>query len=159
MTLTWRTEVTAADVAKIRDLCAKTGFFSPAEVTMSGELVEARLDDGDASDYDFIIAEIDGALAGYTCFGHIEGTESAFDLFWIAVDPAQQGHGIGRQLLARTEAIIVAAGGSRYYAETSSTPAYEPTRQFYLRTGFREVAHVKDFYKPGDGKLIYERVV
>ena len=159
MTLTWRTGVTADDVAKVRDVCTKTGFFIPAEVVVAGELVEGCLEDGDAAGYHFVMCEDENGLAGFTCYGHIDVTESAYDLYWIAVDPGRQGHGIGRQLLVRTEAAIRALGGTRYYAETSSTPAYEPTRQFYLRTGFKEVAHVRDFYRLGDGKLIFERVI
>ena len=159
MTLNWRHDLTLADVKKVETLCAKTGFFTPAEVTMSGELVEAWLEDGAKSGYTFIVADMDGEIAGYTCFGAIEGTVSAYDLYWIAVDPSHQGAGIGRQLLTRTEAAIKAAAGSRYYAETSSTDKYIPTRQFYIRSGFREVANIADFYRPGDGKVIYEKLV
>lgn len=158
--LTWRTEVTKADVAEVERVCVATGFFTPAETRMAGELVEARIEDGAASGYEFVIADADaGGIAGYTCFGAIEGTQSAFDLYWIAVDPARQGGGIGRQLLARTEAAMQARQGSRYYAETSSTDKYEPTRQFYLRAGFREAARIADYYRPGDAKVIYERVL
>jgi hypothetical protein len=41
--------------------------------------------------------------------------------------------------------------------ETSSQPRYEPTRQFYLRLDYREVARVPDFYKPGDDRIIYAK--
>jgi len=157
--LTWRMDVVDADVAHIETLVERTGFFTPAEIRMSGELVEARLAEGSASGYEFVVGEVNGAIAGYSCYGAIEGTESAYDLYWIAVDPTVQGGGIGRQVLAKTEAAIRAGGGSRYYAETSSTDKYESTRQFYLRNGFREVARIADFYRPGDGKVIYEKLV
>lgn len=159
MTLTWRNDVIKADVAAIEALVGKTGFFVPSEVRMAGELVEARLEHGAASGYEFLVGEEAGALAGYSCYGAIEGTESSYDLFWIAVDPAHQGAGVGRQVLAKTEAAIKAGGGSRYYAETSSTDKYAPTRQFYERAGFHEVARIADFYRPGDGKVIYEKLV
>ena len=42
-------------------------------------------------------------------------------------------------------------------AETSSTERYAPTRTFYLRSGFREVANIADFYRAGDGKVVYEK--
>ena len=159
VTLSWRTEVTEPDIAKIEALVQRTSFFTPDEVRMAGELVEARLEHGIASGYEFLICETAGVMAGYTCYGAIEGTESSFDLFWIAVDPAHQGAGIGRQVLTATEAAIKSEGGTRYYAETSSTDKYAPTRQFYERSGFREVARIADFYRPGDGKVIYERLV
>jgi ribosomal protein S18 acetylase RimI-like enzyme len=159
VTLTWRTEITAADVARVVRVCEATGFFTADESRLAGELVEVALEEGPTAGYEFIVADDGDDIAGYTCFGHIDGTESAYDLFWIVVDPRKQGVGLGKQLLARTDAAVLADGGSRYYAETSSTDKYEPTRQFYLRAGFKEVARIADFYRPGDGKVIYERVV
>ncbi len=140
-------------------LVAATGFFTADEVAIAGELVDERLARGDASGYHFVIAEDDRGLAGYACFGPIAGTESAFDLYWIAVAPGRQGSGIGRAILARAESAMRTLGASRHYAETSSTDRYQPTRAFYLATGFREVARIADFYRPGDGKVIYERLL
>jgi ribosomal protein S18 acetylase RimI-like enzyme len=128
-------------------------------VALAGKLVKARIEEGSSSGYDFAIAEENGSLAGYSCFGLIDGTESSYDLFWIVVDPKRQRGGLGRQLLERTEAAIRDAGGTRYYAETSSTETYAPTRQFYLRAGFKEVATIADFYRAGDGKVIFEKRV
>ena len=158
-TLAWRTEVSEADITAVRRLVAATGFFTPAEIAIAAELVEERLLRGDASGYHFVLADGDRRLAGYACFGPIAGTESSFDLFWIAVDPSTQGSGIGRAVLARAEDAMRAMGATRHYAETSSTEPYAPTRAFYERTGFREVACIADFYRPGDGKVIYERVL
>lgn len=157
--LTWRSEVQAADIASIRDLVTRTGVFSAEEIHIAAELLEDRLAEGDASGYLFVIAEQAGKIAGYACFGPIAGTESAFDLYWIAVDPDCQGGGVGRTVLAKAESAMRDMGASRHYAETSSTDAYAPTRAFYLGTGFREVARIADFYRPGDGKVIYERVL
>lgn len=156
---TWRAEVRPSDVAAVRDLVTRTGVFTPDEISIAAELVEDRLADGDASGYHFVIAERAGNFTGFACFGPIAGTESAFDLYWIAVDPGEQGGGVGRALLEQAEAAMRAMGASRHYAETSSTEAYAPTRAFYLATSFREVARIADFYRPGDGKVIYERVL
>jgi ribosomal protein S18 acetylase RimI-like enzyme len=41
--------------------------------------------------------------------------------------------------------------------ETSSTAAYHPTRQFYLKNGYTIVAEIPDFYADGDGKVIYSK--
>lgn len=156
---TWRNEVLPADVGAVRDLVAATGFFSDAEVAIAVELVDERLAKTDASGYHFVLAEQGGRLAAYACFGPIAGTLSAFDLYWIAVAPVAQGRGLGRQLLASAEAAMRAMGATRHYAETSSTDRYAPTRAFYEANGFRLVARIDDFYRPGDGKVIYERVL
>ena len=159
VTLTWRNNVAAGDVARVEAVCRATGFFTPEECKLAGRLVQTRVDDGPPSGYEFILALEGDEVAGYTCFGPIDGTESAHDLFWIVVDPKKQGGGLGKKLLAHTEDSIRKMGGTRYYAETSSTDKYEPTRKFYLRNGFKEVANIADFYRPGDGKVIFERVI
>jgi hypothetical protein len=43
--------------------------------------------------------------------------------------------------------------------ETSSRPLYEPTRRFYLACGYRLEAQLEDFYAPGDGKVIFLKVL
>jgi hypothetical protein len=40
-------------------------------------------------------------------------------------------------------------------AETSAAPPYEATRQFYLRTGFVPLSDIPDFYRAGDGRVIF----
>ena len=153
--LQWRTEPARSDIAAVRDLVAATGFFNSEEIAIAVELVEERLARGLASGYEFLFAENSGALSGYTCYGPIAGTQSSYDLYWVAVTPPQQGQGLGRVLMARTEHLIQVAGGTRVYIETSSRPQYEPTQQFYQRCGYRQEALLEDFYAPSDGKLIY----
>jgi len=48
-------------------------------------------------------------------------------------------------------------GGKLLVVETSSQPKYEPTRKFYLRHHYEESAHIKDYYAPGDGLVIYTK--
>jgi GNAT superfamily N-acetyltransferase len=154
-----RETVVDGDVRAISELVLATGFFSPEEVGVAVELVEDRLGRGPASDYAFLIAEREGRLAGYTCYGRTRGTLASFDLYWIVVAPDQQRHGLGRLLLEETERRIRERGGLRIYVETSSRSLYEPTRQFYLTNGYVQEAFLADYYSPGDGKLIYCRVL
>ena len=145
------------DSERIRRLVQSTGFFSEAEVAIAVELVDERLGKGPASGYHFLLAETRGTLAGYTCYGPVPGTEGSFDLYWIAVDAAFRQRGIGRRLLQRTEDAIRRMGGFQLYAETSSRDQYQPTRTFYLAAGFEQAAFLQDFYRPGDGKLVYAK--
>ena len=79
----------------------------------------------------------------------------SFDLYWIVVDRSLQGRKIGRVLLEKTEQLVRAAGGRRVYAETSGRDQYSPTRGFYLRRGYRQDAVLRDFYAPGDDKVVF----
>lgn len=157
--LTWRTEVTPEDVEAVRRLVEGTGKFTTAEVDIAVELVEDRLKRGDASDYVFLLADAGDRLAGYTCYGPIAGTDRRYDLYWIAVDQALQGAGLGSRLLERTEDAIRARGGTRIYIETSTLAAYIPTRAFYVSNGYLKAATLPDFYRTGDGKAIFVKTV
>jgi ribosomal protein S18 acetylase RimI-like enzyme len=152
-----RTRVDPADAASVAALVERTGFFTAEETAIACELVQEHLARGPGSGYWFVLADEACRLAGFACFGPVPATRSSWDLYWIAVDPASQRQGLGRQLLAAVERAVTAAGGERLYADTSSRRQYVPTRHFYRATGFRLAAELPDFYAPDDGKLIFEK--
>ncbi len=155
--ITWRTDVAADDEGRVRDLVAATGFFTADEVEIAAELVRERVLKGAASGYEFVLAEMRGALAGYACYGPIAGSDLSHDLYWIAVQPEWRGRGIGDLVMRRVEAAVQGLGGRLLYADTSSSEKYAATRAFYLAQGFREAALLTDFYRAGDGKVIFEK--
>jgi ribosomal protein S18 acetylase RimI-like enzyme len=154
-----RYEVRHSDRDAVQTIVERTEFFRADEVNVAVELVDEYLARGLASGYHFVFAENEGAVVGYACYGPIACTVASYDLYWIAVDPTQQGQGIGRQLIQATEAEIAATGGRRIYIDTSGQPKYAPTRAFYERSGFRCAARLVDFYAPGDDRLIYQKIV
>ena len=156
--ITLRHEVRPQDAADVQQLVAATGFFTQDEVAIARELVETTLTQGPAGGYSFVFADAQ-ALAGYTCFGQIPATEGRYDLYWIAVSPAIQRGGVGRRLLQESEVAIRRAGGVRVYIETSSQPKYEPTRGFYLSAGYEVAACLSGFYRDGDDKVIYRKIL
>jgi ribosomal protein S18 acetylase RimI-like enzyme len=156
--LTFRAEVRPDDAEAVARLVAGTGFFNPAEIQVAEALVRERLAKGAGSGYEFVFCESGGRLLGYACYGAIAGTQASHDLYWIVVEARAQGQGIGKALLAETEARIRQAGGRRVYVETSSRAQYAPTRAFYERAGYCREALLVDFYAPGDGKVIYVKV-
>ena len=153
--VTLRAEARPGDIEAVRRLVHATGFFTAEEEAIAVELVEERLAKGAASGYEFLFAERDGAVVGYSCYGRVPLTQSSYDLYWIVVDPAIQGSGVGRRLVAATEEAVIEAGGAALYAETSSRAQYEPTRAFYVRNGYTAAAEFPDFYAPGDGKVVF----
>lgn len=156
----FRYEVAPADRDRVGAIVASSGFFSPAETAVAVELVDECLSKGPAaSGYWFVFAEADGRTLGYACYGHIAATECSYDLYWIAVDEACRGQGLGRRLMDEAERLILAAGGHRVYVETSSRPQYLSTRTFYQRCGYRQDALIEDFYAPGDGKVILVKAI
>jgi len=155
----WRDVVLPKDADFVRRLCRAAGNFTPAEEEVAVELVTERLAKGLASGYHFLFAEKDDALQGYACFGPIACTLHSWDLYWIVVDKALQGRGLGRLILAEAERRVAAAGGERLYVETSAKDQYEPTRRFYERCGYRKEAELPHFYAPNDAKIIYLKIL
>jgi GNAT superfamily N-acetyltransferase len=147
------------DADVVRDIVASTGLFRPDEIGIAVELVEERLRVGPASGYHFIFAEREGRVLGYSCYGPVPLTLQSYDLYWIAVRKDLQGTGIGRMLLERSEAAVIELGGRRVYIETSSKAMYRNTRRFYERNGYRAEATLKEFYSPGDHKVIYVKAL
>lgn len=154
--LTLRSEAHPDDVPWVRQAARATGFFSEEEVLVAGEVVEEKLAKGAASGYEVLFAAGDEAeTAGFACYGRIPLTVSSYDLYWILVLPEHQARGLGKALLAEVERRVREVGGTRLYVDTSSRPQYQPTRVFYDRCGYAEVARLDDFYTPGDGKVIH----
>ncbi len=51
--------------------------------------------------------------------------------------------------------LVKSKGGRLILAETSSRPAYFNTWQFYVHSGYSEIARIRDFYKIGDDLVVY----
>ena len=134
-------------------LTAATGRFRPDEVAIAVELLDEALAGDD--DYRFLGAYTEDALIGYACWGPTPGTTGTFDLYWIVVDPNSQGKGVGTQLLQAVERKLTTDDGRLIVIETSSRPAYAPTRAFYERRGYVQAARLPGYYAPGDDLVIY----
>jgi ribosomal protein S18 acetylase RimI-like enzyme len=154
--IAFRDVLRAADRAAIERITQSSGFFSPAELLVALEVFDDALRDA-ASGYRFHLAEVDGAVVGYACWGKDTLTESSFELYWIAIDDGWRGHGIGRRLGRRAEAAVLdeAPAGAQLFAETAGREQYLPTRRFYEREGYRQVAVLPDYYAPGDDMVVY----
>ena len=109
-------------------------------------------------DYITFVIDEDG-VRGYVCIGPVPLTQGVYDLYWIVVDAAARGRQYGQRLLRFAEEEVKRRAGRMVLIETSSLPAYEGTRRFYLAAGYPEVARIANFYKPGDDKIIYGKNV
>jgi ribosomal protein S18 acetylase RimI-like enzyme len=109
-------------------------------------------------DYEFVGAfDGDGQLAGYACYGPTSGADHTFDLYWIAMHPDAQGNGGGSTLMSEVERRLAARGARLIVVETSSRGEYAPTRRFYEGRGYASAACVRDFYAPGDDRLVFTK--
>ncbi|HVT61625.1 MAG TPA: GNAT family N-acetyltransferase [Thermoanaerobaculia bacterium] len=149
------------DRQRILDIVTATGNFTAAEIATAMEVVDEAIAHPAGStggDYRAYVLEDDaGRVAGYECHGPTPLTDGTYDLYWIAVDPATQGSGYGRALLAFAERDVRDHQGRLLLIETSSQESYGATIRFYEKSGYPLAARIKDFYRPGDDKLIFAK--
>ena len=140
---------------RIAEILRATGVFRLDEIDVALELLDSPTT---SSDYLFLGAFTpEDALVGYACYGPTPGTDRTYDLYWIAVDPAMHGTGIGTTLLTEVERRLKGQHARLLVVETSSRSDYAPTRAFYRRCGYRESARVHEFYAPGDDRIIFTK--
>ncbi len=142
-----------SDRSALEELIARDGLFTPDEVAVALELIDASLA-APGGDYRVLVADLADRVAGYVCFGPTPMTEGTWDLYWIATHPAMRGHGVATALVDAMESALRDAGGRLVRVETSHQEAYGSAHRFYQRHGFPEVARLRDFYKPGDDLVI-----
>lgn len=145
------------DRGPIEAILRATGVFYDEEVLVALELFDIAFSRPGQTDYVFLVAESDGKVAGYACYGPIPMTDRSWDLYWIAVDPSLHGSGTGRALVDAMERDLGARGARKVFVETGGREAYLPTRRFYEAIGYTVAARLQDFYRDGDDKVVFAR--
>src|SRR2546423_1783824 len=135
------------DRARLAELLVATGAFHDEEIDVALSLFDLTDDD-----YEFLGAFDDGRLVGYACFGPTPATEGTYDLYWLAVDPAAQGRGIGRALVREVERQLSERGGRLLVVGASSRAGYAGTREFYARNGCTGAPRGRGFLAPADAR-------
>jgi GNAT superfamily N-acetyltransferase len=152
LTLPTLRHLTAADRGRIEEISRAVGVFRADEIAVALEVFDGAV--AGSSDYLALGAEHEGRLAGWICWGPTPCTLGTFDLYWMAVDPALHGAGVGSALLHAMEARLL--GVARLIVvETAGRPDYAPTRGFYEARGYRAASRIPDFYAPGDDQVVY----
>jgi ribosomal protein S18 acetylase RimI-like enzyme len=130
--------------------------FTPDEVACAREVFGSAAASGNR-EYVALVALSGGHVVGAVAYGQTPMTVGTYDLYWIACEPALQRRGVGGALLRAVEADLHRRGGRLVRVETSGTEAYQATRAFYERFGYRETARLADFYRPGDDLVVFTR--
>lgn len=132
------------------------GEFRGGEVEVAAELMETALEKGEAaSGYYFAVARDDQGPVAFACWGPTPCTEHTWDLYWIATAPRARRTGVARALVDVSDRHISEHGGKLVVIETADNKPYEAARAFYKALGCAEVARIPDFYKEGEGKVVF----
>jgi GNAT superfamily N-acetyltransferase len=161
LTLPSLRNLTAADRGRIEEISRAVGLFRADEILVALEVFDGAIAGSamaGSPDYLALGAEHGGRLAGWICWGPTPCTLGTYDLYWMAVDPALHGAGVGTALLHAMESRL--AGVARLIVvETAGRSDYAPTRGFYEARGYRPVSCIPDFYAPGDDQVVYTKAL
>jgi ribosomal protein S18 acetylase RimI-like enzyme len=152
--ITLRTGARVRDRSDLKKILLSTQLFYPYEIDVAIDLLNDQIKWKEDSIFSFIFADRNEECVGYVCYGPIQTTDHRYDMYWIAVRKDLQGRGIGKILVDKTEKRISAKKGKHIYVETSSREDYGPTRAFYRKNGYVEVARVPHYYKDNDDMII-----
>jgi ribosomal protein S18 acetylase RimI-like enzyme len=145
-----------AEVPRLLELTAATGVFRPDEIDTLREVLDDHFAGGGEAHCCYS-DEHDGRVVGYVYLAEEEMTDRTWYVWWIAVDPAVHGRGVGRQLLLFAEDEARRRGGRVLFVETSGLPGYEATRRFYDKNGYDREAVLRDFYRDGDDLVVFRK--
>lgn len=146
------------DTPALIALAISTGLFQPDEADL---LLRAVLDDlhGGRLGRDHVAvvwcASASAPPSGWAYFSSNEKADRVWDLWWIGVDPARHGDGVGDALLTAVESEVRSRGGRMLLIETSALPPTARARRFYEKRGYAACGRVPDFYGEGDDKVVY----
>ncbi len=150
-----RDTLQASDREPIARILRESGAFRGEEIAVGLELIDETLNPRPDTDYSWILAEHQGKLLGFACFGPVPMTVGTFDLYWIAVDRDQKGQGVAARLDDAVTQAVRSQGGRWVLAETSSTDPYTAAHRFYQKQGYTLVERIPDFYRDGDDRLTF----
>lgn len=143
----------AADLPALVALIDATGLF-PGELLP--DMARTFLEQSPTTDAWFVMTR-DGSPAAVAYVVPERLTQGTYNLLLIAVHADHQGKGLGKDLMAHVESHLSARDGRLLLVETSGLPDFERTRQFYLNNGYGIEARIREFYAPGEDKVIFRK--
>ena len=82
-------------------------------------------------------------------------SDGVWNLLLLAVCKGLQGQGGGRSIVQFVEAALRHAGARILIIETSGVGSFAASRAFYGKLGYHEEARIREFFGPGDDKVIF----
>lgn len=131
-------------LAEVETRCFATGAWSLA--TLQAEIT--------ADIRSVLLATGRDSVIGY---GSIQVIDDVADLHRIAVVPAAQRGGVGRQLLVELLAVASTRGAARTLLEVAAHNA--PAIALYQSFGYSQIARRAGYYADGSDALVMERLL
>lgn len=138
------------DLDCIRPVLDGTGLF-PSD--MLDDMAEPFLSGQEP--HIWLLAQAAGRTIGFAYCEPERMTEGTYNLLAIAIAPEHQRTGAGAALTRGVEDAVRRQDGRLLLVETSTDPDQDAARAFYAKGGFTEEGRIRDFYAPGQTKVIF----
>ncbi len=144
------------DLSDLQRVLDTTGLF-PSEMLpeMLGDSLSQGLECAPEAGHDIWLSCVTkGVVAGFCMAVPEKLTEGTWNMLAIAVLSEKQGDGLGSLILRELEAALRDRKQRLLIVDTSGSDAFAATRSFYRKNGYVEEARIRDFWAPGDDKIV-----
>jgi GNAT superfamily N-acetyltransferase len=146
---------TLDDVDAVRQIAIGTGLFDDESWPDVEEVMLASIR-GELHDHSWVVLEdAERCVVAASYFAPEPFSFRMWNMYFLGVLPGHQGDGSGGALVAHVEQTLRNKGERVLIIETSGVPSFESTRQFYRNQGYVEEARIREFYGPGDDKVVF----
>ena len=148
----------AADVEQIRALALDNGMFAPEEMAGFDDGLNSYLSGASEGHRWLVATGVGGRVEGAAYVAPEPFGDRIWNLYFLAAHPSRHRRGAGSALVTRVEQTLRDEGEASarvLIVETSSSAAYEGARGFYASQGFDREAVIRDFYGPGEDKIVF----
>ena len=148
----------SGDIPRVEALAVAAEMFPADEVGFIGDQFEAGARGEVDGAHWVVLVDSDGVVEGAAYYAREPFADRMWNLYFLVVDPAASGRGLGTALVRHVEEALRQMGEAEartLVVETSSTDAYARTRAFYERLGFAREATIRQFYGPTDDKVVF----
>lgn len=139
------------DIPALQHITDKTGLF-PSDLLP--QMMDSYLSEGDENSL-WLTCEEESQAIGF-CYA-IEETFAAgtWNMLALAVVPERQGNGAGRAIVEALEKLLRGTSNRVIIVDTSGAVSFTGTRSFYKGCGYTEEARIRDYWGPGDDKIVF----
>ncbi|BAY87139.1 acetyltransferase, GNAT family protein [Calothrix parasitica NIES-267] len=146
------------DADSIMSLAEAIGLFEGEELEELGGMLAGYFEGSLGEGHSWMVCD-DGGVVGVAYFAPEQYADGVYNLYFIAVHPKSQGKGYGTTIINHVEKTLTEQKVRLLLVETSGLPNFENTRKFYRKQGYEEEARIREFYKAGDDKIIFRKVL
>ncbi len=147
------------DTTAVMALAEAIGLFTPQELEALGGMLSEYFDGNLSKDCFWIVYDDHRGPVGTAYCAPEAYASGTWNLYFIAVHPSHQGKGYGGKLLEYVETTLAERGERLLLVETSGLPELERARKFYRKNGYEEEARIREFYKAGDDKIVFRKLL